>query len=177
MWGNLGYVRGTLHQEPPCPQAPGSTPVHQGFGERCLFFTQRQPVTLWHRRVGRGDRPSRPGQASSRHSCPALGVSQEAPGVQRRGQATSLRPAALSRAGGQVARLVHRSPRKAACPPRRSPGGGQWAACSPSSSLLPRLCVLCLFLPSLLKPHGFPGSFQALLSPSAPPLKANVLWP
>lgn len=56
---------------------------------------------------------------------------------------------------------------------RRGTVGGMLPIFQPSP---PPLCLVSL-PSSLLKPHGFPGSFQALLSPSAPPLKANVLWP
>ena len=174
VWRNPDCVRGTLQQN---PLAPGSTPAAPGLwgGEGGLVFTQHQQVT-WHRRVGgESALKARPGQQQPLRSGPGGepgGAQSAAPGTGH------LPPACCSemRGGDRWLGWCSPSPRKDACLSRRSPGGGQWAACSPSSSLLPSLCVLCLFLPSLLKPHGFPGSFQAKVPKCSSP-ESQCAWP
>lgn len=146
--------RGVCQRGPaPDPLHPVPHLPHQGLKGGHPVFTQRQLVTLWHRRVGRrgvgegegeGIGPqgqARPGQQQPLRSGPGGepgGARSAAPGTGH------LPPACRSEMHGWGRWLgwCGPSPRKAACPPWRSPGGGQWVACSPSSPQ--PLCLVSL---------------------------------
>lgn len=126
----------------PLPRVPHL--LHQGSEGGPLVFTQHQQVT-WHRRVG-GESAFkvRPGQQQPLGSSPG----GEPGGARSAGPGTGhLPPACCSetRGGDRWLGWCGPSPRKAACLSRRSPGGGQWAACSLVFQPSPQpLCLVSL---------------------------------
>lgn len=144
VWENLECVRGALHQTP----APSSTPAAprpQG-GAPCFHTTSAGDPLAQEGQRGRGggNQASGPGQASSSHSGPALGVIQEAPGAQHRAQAISLRPAALRHmggAGGSAGAAHHPGRPRALLGDLQAEGSGRRAPRLPAFSSASVSCV------------------------------------